>query len=137
MAGFEVRQIDDQKVQSAWNEIVLSFEPLVDSLENPQDKAYFKSMVKLLIGKEIRLSNIPAKHMYIYMRRLDLILKSLRYPQLFPEEFLRSEIARMLFGLGIRISEDGLGWKYNPMTYSHQNVTQKQEVISKLGDPTQ
>jgi hypothetical protein len=127
MPGFEVKQIDDEKTKSTWNQIVLSFEPLTETLKNEDDKRYFESMIKLLIGKDIRLSNIPPKHIYIYIRRADLIFKLNRYPMLLPPEFIRSEIAKLLYRLGIRISEDGLGWKYNPMTYSKQHV--KQELV--------
>ena len=91
------------------------------------DKEYFESKIKFLIGKDIRLSNIPTQHMYIYFLRSDWIYNVLRYPMLFPDEYARSEISKFLTRLGLRISENGLGWKFGPMGFQEQTI--KQEVI--------
>ena len=61
------------------------------------------------------------------MRRGDLILKSMMYPMLLPEEFIRKEVARYLLRLGLPISKDGLGWKYGPMGFQQQHI--KQELV--------
>lgn len=115
-----------ERASFSWDKIVHSLEPETSILPE-DDRRYFESKVKLLIGKEIRLSNILARHEYIYFRRGDLIFKSMRYPMLFPDEFIRSEIAKLLFRLGIPISRDGLGWKFGPMGFQQQQV--KQEVV--------
>lgn len=109
-----------------WDKITHSLNPETEDLPKG-DREYFESKVKLLIGKEIRLSNIAEKHLYIYIRRGDLIFKSMRYPMLFPEEFIRAEIGKLLYRLGIPISKEGLGWKFGPMGFQQQHI--KQEVI--------
>jgi len=109
-----------------WNKISHSLKPEIDTLPE-RDRAYYKKVI-FLIGKEIRLSNIPTKFMYIYIRWADWIFKILRYPMLFPDEFIRAEIGRYLNRLGLRISENGLGWKFGPMGFQQQTV--KQEVIT-------
>jgi hypothetical protein len=113
-----------------WREITHSLEPETKTLPL-KDRRYYESKIKLLIGKEIRLSNLPPRHIYTYIKRLDLIVKTMRYPMLVDEEFIRSEITKLLFRLGIRLSEEGLGWKYGPMGFQQQKITQ--EVI---GVPT-
>ena len=65
--------------------------------------------------------------MYIYFLRSDWISNVLRYPMLFPDEYARSEISKLLTRLGLRISENGLGWKFGPMGFQEQTI--KQEVI--------
>ena len=110
----------------AWDKITHSLEPETKDLPI-EDKRYFESKIKFLIGKDIRLSNIPPEHMYIYFLRFDWIYTILRYPMLFPEEYARSEISKLLSRLGIRISEEGLGWKFGPMGFQQQTI--KQEVV--------
>lgn len=109
-----------------WDKITHSLEPETSTLPEA-DRRYFESKLKLLIGKEIRLSNIPSNFMDIYHERSDWIFQITRYPMLLPDEFIRSEIGKMLFRLGIRISEDGLGWKFGPMGF--QQSSMRQEII--------
>jgi len=115
------------RVSFDWDRIVHSLEPEITDLPK-KDKKYFESQVKLLIGKEIRLSNISERFLYIYIKRADYIFRCMRYPMLFPAEYIRSEIAQLLYRLGIPISKDGLGWKYGPMGFQQQKITQ--EIIS-------
>lgn len=115
-----------------WDKITHSLEPEIAPLTDPKDRAYFSSKIKFLIGKEIRLSNIPSKFLYGYLLRNDWIVTLLKYPMVLPQEYIRSEIEKMLFRLGIRISEDGLGWKFGPMGFQQSKVTQ--EIIQpKVG----
>lgn len=107
-----------------WERIAHSLEPELQKLPK-QDRKYFESKVKLLIGKEIRLSNIPSNHIYMYVKRGDLVIKSMRYPMMFDDEFIRAEIAKLLYRLGIRISEEGLGWKFGPMGFQQQKIIQE------------
>ena len=109
-----------------WEKISHSLEPEINMLPE-EDRRYFKSKVKLLIGKEIRLSNIPAAHMYVYIKRVDWILMLMRYPMYVTAEYIRSELTKFLSRLGLQISESGLGWKYGPMGFQHSSI--KQEVI--------
>lgn len=109
-----------------WEKISHSLEPEINMLPK-DDLRYFKSKVKLLIGKEIRLSNIPKDHMYGYIKRVDWILLLMRYPMYVTPEYIRSELTKFLSRLGLQISENGLGWKYGPMGFQHSSV--KQEVV--------
>ena len=115
-----------ERASFSWDKIVHSLEPETKILPE-DDRRYFESKIRLLIGKEIRLSNILPKHEYSYILRGDLIFDDMRYPMLFPDEFIRSEIAKLVYRLGLPISRDGLGWKFGPMGFQQQHV--KQEVV--------
>lgn len=111
---------------NTWDKITHSLEPEIQPLTDPKDRAYFNSKIKFLIGKEIRLSNIPSKFLYSgYIQRNDWIINLTKYPMVLTQEYVRSEIEKILFRLGIRISEDGLGWKYGPMGFQQSKVTQE------------
>ena len=125
---YEDQKDSYERASFQWDKITHSLEPELAKLPK-KDRRYFESKVKLLIGKEIRLSNIPPKHIYMYIRRGDIILKTMRYPMLFDEEFVRSEIAKLLFRLGIRISEEGLGWKFGPMGFSQSTIKQQVTAV--------
>lgn len=114
-----------------WDKITHSLEPEIQPLTDPKDRAYYTSKIKFLIGKEIRLSNIPSQFLYGYLLRNDWIISLTKYPYVLTQEYVRSEIEKMLFRLGIRISEDGLGWKYGPMGFQQSKVTQ--ELIQPKG----
>jgi len=108
-----------------WDKITHSLESEVTTLLDPRDREYFKSKIKFLIGKEIRLSNIPARFLFGYLLRNDWIVTLTKYPMVLPQEYIRSEIEKILFRLGIRISVEGLGWKYGPMGFQQSKVTQE------------
>lgn len=110
---------------SQWDKITHSLEPEIEPLTDEKDRAYFTSKIKFLIGKEIRLSNIPPAFLYGYLLRNDWIVTLLKYPMMVTPEYVRSEIEKMLFRLGIRISEHGLGWKYGPMGFQQSKITQE------------
>lgn len=120
---------EDKAYDSAtfsWDKITHSLEPEIEILPE-DDRRYFSSKIKLLIGKEIRLSNIPKEFMLVYIRWADWIIRLNRYPMVISPEFIRSEIARLLNRYGIRISQDGLGWKFGPMGFQQSHI--KQEII--------
>lgn len=121
--------VEDQGYDSAtfsWDKITHSLEPEIEVLPE-EDQRYFSSKIKLLLGKEIRLSNIPKEFIFVYIRWADWIITLNRYPMVVNQEFIRSEIAKLLNRYGIRISQDGLGWKFGPMGFQQQHV--KQEII--------
>lgn len=66
--------------------------------------------------------------MYLYFKWADLIYTLTWYPMLYPPEFIRRELGRLLTRLGLRISEEGLGWKFGPMGFQTQHL--KQEIIN-------
>ena len=112
-----------------WDKITHSLEPETEVLPE-DDRRYFESKVKLLIGKEIRLSNIPkGEHMYACILRSDWCLNLMSYPMVVTPEYIRREIAKLLNRLGLRISEEGLGWKYGPMGFQHASQKVVQEVV--------
>ena len=123
---------DDKQVSehtgNMWEKISASLQPETKDLPK-DDRRYFESRIKFLIGKEIRLSNIEdAYKEYLFRRRGQLIIKSNRYPMLFTREDINSKLAEFLLSLGLPISRDGLGWKYGPMGFQQQHL--KQEVIN-------
>lgn len=126
---------DDQegsyaKASFNWDKITHSLEPETDHLPK-QDKDYFQSNISFLIGKDIRLSNLPEKFYAVFVERADYNILLTWYPMIIPHEFINREIARYLNRLGTLISLDGLGWKFGPMGFQQQHI--KQEVI---GVPT-
>ena len=115
-------------IRFEWDKIKHSFEPETKDLPE-EDRKFFESKVKLLIGKEIKMSNIPREKIYMYIKRLDWVIKLMLYPQLFSRDRVRYEIVQLLFRLGVQISVDGLGWKYGPMGFQYQKQHVKQELI--------
>ena len=116
-------------IRFEWDKIKHSFEPEIKDLPD-EDRRFFESKVKLLIGKEIKMSNIPANKIYMYIKRLDWVIKIMRYPQLFSRDYVRYEIVQLLFRLGVQISVEGLGWKYGPMGFQYQKQHVKQELVN-------
>lgn len=115
-------------IRFEWDKIKHAYEPEIKDLAK-EDRQFFESKVKLLIGKEIKLSNIPREKLYMYIKRLDWVVKIMRYPQLFSRDFVRYEIVQLLFRLGIQISVDGIGWRYGYGGFSHQQQHVKQELV--------
>lgn len=112
-----------------WDKIKHSFEPEIEDLPE-EDKRFFESKIKLLIGKEIKMSNIPEHQVYMMIKRLDWIVDIMYRPQFFSRDRVRYEIAQLLFRLGIQISKDGLGWKFGPMGFQYQKQDVKQELVN-------
>lgn len=112
-----------------WAKITHSLEPETKILPE-DDRRYFESKIKLLIGKEIRLSNIHKEHMFFFNKFADRVYILTGYPMAINQEYIRREFSRFLTKLGLTISEDGLGWKYGPMGFQHSSV--KQEIINPI-----
>lgn len=111
-----------------WDKIAHSLEPEIENLEDPSDRRYFQSKIKFLIGKDIKLSNIMSTaQLYYFMFYARFIIYLTRYPMLIDEEYIRSQIALFLNKHGELISFEGLGWKFGPMGFQQQKITQ--EVI--------
>jgi len=108
-----------------WDRITHSLQIESDVLPKG-DRRFFNSLIRLIIGKEIKLSNLDPNQMYTYILRGDAIFVSNQY-SVIPREFVRREVARLIYRLGIKISENGLGWKFGPMGFQTQHV--KQELI--------
>lgn len=112
----------------AWDKISHSLEPETENLEDPSDRRYFKSKIKFLMGKDIKLSNILSMpQLYFFMFFAEFIVMLTRYPMLYDEEYIRSQITLFLNAHGELISMDGLGWKFGPMGFQQQQI--KQEII--------
>ena len=111
-----------EDIRGSWKQIVYALEPLTDTLPEPY-KSYFKSPVKLLIGKDISLANIPQRHMYSYIQQAEYILTLIYYADIIDINFILREVSKYLNRLGLSMSEDGLFMKYGPMGY--QQVTQR------------
>jgi len=109
-----------------WDKITHSLEPETEHLPE-QDKQYFQSNISFLIGKDIRLANLPEKWYAIFVERARYIFTLAWYPMLVPHERINQEIAKYENTLGLTISLDGLGWKFGPMGFQQQHI--RQEVI--------
>ena len=120
-----------EKAGFQWDKITHSLQPETESLPK-RDREYFESNISFLIGKDIRLSNLPKEWLYIYIQRADYIFTLTWYPMVVPHEFINKEIGKYENRLGLPISLDGLGWKFGPMGFQQQHI--RQEVI---GMPTQ
>jgi hypothetical protein len=114
--------VSSDSIRQGWKQIVYALEPLTDTLPTPY-REYFKSPVKLLIGKDISLANIPAKHMYSYIQQAEYILTLIYYANVIDINFILREVSKYLNRLGLSMSENGLFMKYGPMGF--QQVTQK------------
>lgn len=130
----EDKSYEQQSFQ--WDKIVHSLELEIDDLPE-EDRRYFGGIVKFLLNKETRLSNIPSRLIYYYMQSKNHLLLLTRYPMYVTPEYLRSIFAEHLGDLSILLAEDALAWKYGPMGFqeSHvkQEITQKPEVIMREG----
>ena len=121
--------VTSEGIRHGWEKIVYALEPLTDTLPEPY-KSYFQSPVKLLIGKDISLANIPPKHMYSYIEQEDYILNLIYYAYVIDIDYILREVSKFLARLGLSMSENGLFMKYGPMGY--QQVTQR---LVSLGMP--
>ena len=118
----EGEPISSEGIRGRWKEIVFALEPLTEELPEPY-KTYFKSPVKLLIGKDISLANIHPKHMYSFIEDAEYILELIYYADIYDINFILREVSKYLNRLGLSMSEDGLFMKYGPMGYQH--ITQR------------
>jgi len=112
-----------------WEKIDHSLYPETKDLP-PEDRKFFESKVKYLIGKEIKLSNIPPNLIFIFIKRIDWVIKIMRYPQMFSRNYVHFQIVALLARLGIQISVEGLGWKYGPMGFQFKEEHIKQELVN-------
>jgi len=120
--------VKSEDIRGRWREIVFALEPLTDELPEPY-KSYFKSPVKLLIGKDISLANVHPRHMYTFIEEADYILNLIYYADIYEVNFILREVSKYLNRLGLSMSEEGLFMKYGPMGYQH--VTQ--QLVSSGG----
>jgi len=118
----EGEPISSEGIRGRWKEIVFALEPLTEELPEPY-KTYFKSPVKLLIGKDISLANIHPQHMYSFIEDAEYILELIYYADIYDLNFILREVSKYLNRLGLSMSEDGLFMKYGPMGYQH--ITQR------------
>ena len=116
--------LSSENIRQGWRQIVYALEPLTDTLPEPY-RTYFKSPVKLLIGKDISLANIPQKHMYSYIEQAEYILTLIYYASIVDINFILREVSKYLNRLGLSMSAGGLFIKYGPMGFSSQQVTQR------------
>jgi len=114
--------VSEKGLRQGWAEIVYALEPLTDTLPEPY-RSYFKSPVKLLIGKDISLANIHPRHMYSFIQQAEYILTLIYYADIIDINFILREVSKYLNRLGLSMSEEGLFIKYGPMGY--QAITQR------------
>jgi len=125
---------DINAMKSQWAETILALQPIVDAIDNEQDKEYFKGIVSLLIGKDIRLANIPPRLMYIYIQKARRLYTLIYYSNLISLDYIRREVGDFLTTLGLSVSEDALFIKHGIGGFQQQRQYIKQEVV---GVPTE
>lgn len=118
----EGQPVTGEGLRASWEKIVYALEPLTDTLPEPY-RTYFRSPVKLLIGKDISLANIPPRYMYSYIQEAEKIYTYIYYADILNMDFILREVSKFLTRLGLSMSESGLFMKYGPMGY--QTVTQR------------
>lgn len=118
----EGQPVTGEGLRASWEKIVYALEPLTDTLPEPY-RTYFRSPVKLLIGKDISLANIPPRYMYSYIQESEKIYTYIYYADILNMDFILREVSKFLTRLGLSMSESGLFMKYGPMGY--QTVTQR------------
>lgn len=125
------RQIDNKTYMLDLDieKIMMSLIPETKDLP-PEDRQFFESKVRYLIGKEIKLSNIPPDKLANYNRHIKWVIKIMRYPQLFSKDYIRYQIVELLAKLGLPLSVDGLAWKYGFMGFQHKKEHITQELIN-------
>lgn len=116
-----------ESIRGSWKQIVYALEPLTDALPEPY-KSYFKSPVKLLIGKDISLANIPARHEYSYVQQAEYILTLIYYADVVDIKFILREVSKYLNRLGLSMSRDGIFMKYGPMGFHQATQHQIQSI---------
>lgn len=114
--------VTSEAIRQSWKSIVYALEPLTDTLPEPYT-SYFKSPVKLLIGKDISLANIHPRHMYSYIQQAEYILTLIYYADIVELNFILREVSKYLNRLGLSMSEHGIFMKYGPM--GHKEETQR------------
>jgi len=131
--------VGSDNIRQGWEKIVFALEPLTTTLPEPY-KTYFESPVKLLIGKDISLANIPPRHMYSYIQQAEYILTLIYYANVIDINFILREVSKYLNRLGLSMSENGIFMKYGPMGY--QQITQRllseipEEKYSRMRSPS-
>lgn len=125
------RQIDNKTYMLDFDieKIMMSLTPETKDLP-PDDRKFFEGKVRYLIGKEIKLSNIPSDKLSKYSRHIKWVIKIMRYPQLFSKDYIRYQIVGLLSELGLPLSVDGLAWKYGFMGFQHKQEHLTQELIN-------
>jgi hypothetical protein len=109
--------------------IMMSLNPETKDLPK-DDRLFFESKVRYLIGKEIKLSNIPPDKVSRYYRRVQWVIKIMRFPQLFSKDYIRFQLVELLAKLGLQLSIDGLAWKYGFMGFQSKTEHYTQELIN-------
>jgi len=122
----EGQPVTSESIRGVWKSIVYALEPLTDTLPEPY-RSYFHSPVKLLIGKDISLANIPPRLMYTYIEQGEWILSIIYYANVVNLEYILRETSKYLNRLGLSMSENGLFIKYGPMGF--QQITQRLESV--------
>ena len=113
----------------SWDKITHSLEPETKTLP-AEDRRYFESVIKFLIGKDTKLSNIKPEYMYYFMKEKERILTLSAYPMAITREYFRRKMTGFLGDLSLLLSENALAWKFGPMGFQESRV--KKEIIQPI-----
>jgi hypothetical protein len=118
---------DINAMKASWAQTILALQPLIDAIENPEDQAYFKGIASLLVGKDIRLANIPPRLMYIFIIKARRLYTLIYYSNIISLDYIRREVGDFITCLGLSVSEDALFIKYGIGGFQQQRQLIKQE----------
>jgi len=107
-----------------WQRISHSLQPETKVLSK-EDRRFFETIIWFIVGKEVKLANIERRQYLFFKLFGDHILNLNSYPMLITKEYVRKMVAKFIKDLGLTISIDGLGWKFGPMGFQQQKVTQE------------
>lgn len=133
MKQLAIKVIEDkgsfENATIAWDKITHSLEPETKTLP-VEDRRFFESSIKFLIGKDTKLSNIKPDYMYYFMMEKKRILTLYAYPMVITGEYRRRKMTDFLGDLSLLLSENALAWKFGPMGFQSSHV--KQEIIQPI-----
>jgi len=107
----------------AWDKITHSLELETKTLPE-DDKRFFESAIKFLVGKDTKLSNIKPEYMYYFMMEKKRILTLFAYPMVITPEYRRRKLVDFLGDLSLLLSENALAWRYGPMGFQESHMRQ-------------
>ena len=114
-----------ENVKQSWSQVMIALQPIVEHLPKEEDRDYFNGILSFLIGKEPRISNIPEKLMFLYIRKGRFICKLYYYRHIYNMEYIRRLLIEYLNELALSLGGDGLFIKYGIGGFSKQFVEQK------------
>lgn len=113
------------QLKSNWQQITILLQPIVSNLPNKQERDFFSGMLSLMIGKEPRISNIPMKLVYVYIKKGYFVAKLYKYRSIIGIERVMEELLKLLYVFAFSLGWDGLLVKHGLGGFQRQFIEQK------------